>query len=222
MSHDNRNFENYSKLPLFSGIKVGDLQSMLQCLGCQTKSYKKNDFIVLSQEKIKYVGIVLNGTIHMIHEDAWNDKSIFAIIKKGELFGETFSCGTDLTSCVSFLAAEKTKIMVVPFHKVLHSCTKSCPFHYQLIENMITMLADKNSQLIKKLQITSKKTIRKKIMTFLSFQSQHAKSSCFFLHMTRTELADYICADRTALARELTHMKKDGLIDFDHNRFKLL
>lgn len=120
------------------------------------------------------------------------------------------------------MAAENTKAMILPFHKVLHSCSQACPFHQQLIENMVTMLADKNAQLMKKLQVTSKKTLRKKILTFLSFQSQRSKNSNFSLSLNRTELADYVCANRTALARELARMKKDGLIDFDHNTFTLL
>ena len=222
MASCNDGSEKYSDLSLFSGIKMGELAPMLQCLGGRTKLYKRNDFIALSQEEINYVGIVLSGTIHMIHEDTWNDTSILAVIRKGELFGETFACGTDLTSCVSFMAAENTKAMILPFHKVLHSCSQACPFHQQLIENMVTMLADKNAQLMKKLQVTSKKTLRKKILTFLSFQSQRSKNSNFSLSLNRTELADYVCANRTALARELARMKKDGLIDFDHNTFTLL
>lgn len=39
--------------------------------------------------------------------------------------------------------------------------------------------------------------------------------------MTRTQLADYLCADRTAVARELSHMKADGLIEIDQQRVML-
>ena len=39
--------------------------------------------------------------------------------------------------------------------------------------------------------------------------------------MTRTQLADYLCADRTAVARELSHMKADGLIEIDQQRVTL-
>lgn len=37
----------------------------------------------------------------------------------------------------------------------------------------------------------------------------------------RTQLADYLCADRTAVARELAHMKDEGLIEIDQQRVTL-
>ena len=40
--------------------------------------------------------------------------------------------------------------------------------------------------------------------------------------MSRTQLADYLCADRTAVSRELARMKQEGRIDFDKNTFTLL
>lgn len=214
--------EQYSNLPLFAGIKMCELAPMLQCLGGVTKTYKKGAFIALAREEIKYVGVVLSGTVHMLHEDSWGDKSILAVIRSGGLFGETFACGSDLISCVTFQAAEDTRALVLPFHKVLHSCTQACPFHHRLIENMATMLADKNFQLMEKLQVTSKKILRKKLMTYFSFVAQHAGSRTFTLPFSRTELADYVCADRTALTRELSRMKEDGLIDFKHNTFTIL
>ena len=36
---------------------------------------------------------------------------------------------------------------------------------------------------------------------------------------SKQQLADYLCVDRSALSSELNRMKKDGLIDFDHDNF---
>ena len=35
-------------------------------------------------------------------------------------------------------------------------------------------------------------------------------------------LADYICVDRSAMVREISKMKKDGLIDSDRRKITLL
>ena len=87
---------------------------------------------------------------------------------------------------------------------------------------MLYMAADKNAQLMEKLEIVSKKTLRRKILTYLSFQAKHQDSRTFELPMSRTQLADYLCADRTAVSRELARMKQEGRIDFDKNTFTLL
>lgn len=86
---------------------------------------------------------------------------------------------------------------------------------------MLRLMADKNAQLLEKLEVISKKTLRKKLLTYFSFQSEQAGSTTFTIPITRTQLADYLCADRTAVARELNHMKADGLVEIDQQRVTL-
>ena len=144
-----------------------------------------------------------------------------AVIRSGGLFSETFVCGTILQSIVTFQAVKNTQFLVLPFQKVLHICTNACPFHHQLIENMLHLMADKNAQLLTKLEVVSKKKLRKKLLTYFSFQSEQAGSQTFTIPLTRTQLADYLCADRTAVARELAHMKDEGLIEINQQRVTL-
>ena len=179
---------------LFDGIRPEDRSAMLTCLGAQTKTVRKGEFLVLAQDEVRYIGVVLSGEIHMIHEDRWGDKAVLAVIKEGGLFGETFVCATIL---------------------------QACPFHHRLIENMLHLIAAKNAQLMEKLEIVSKKTLRKKLLTYFSFQSEKAGSPTFTIPVTRSQLADYLCADRTAVAREMSRMKEEGLIDVNQQTVTL-
>ncbi len=86
---------------------------------------------------------------------------------------------------------------------------------------MLHLMADKNAQLLTKLEVVSKKKLRKKLLTYFSFQSEQAGSQTFTIPLPRTQLADYLCADRTAVARELAHMKDEGLIEIDQQRVTL-
>lgn len=215
-------YEMLSHLSLFSGIHTDNLQAMLQCIGGRFQTLHKGEFPILARDEVPYVGIILKGRIHMIHEDAWGDTAILSAMGPGELFGETFACRTNLHSSATFQAVRETRILALPFRKVIHTCQNSCPFHYQLIENMLRMVSDKNARLMEKLEIVSKKTLRRKILTYLSFQAELQESRTFELPLSRTQLADYLCADRTAVARELARMKQEGRIDFEKNTFTLL
>lgn len=95
-------------------------------------------------------------------------------------------------------------------------------FHHRLIENMVRYISDKNVQLMNKIEIISKKTLREKIMTYLQQQASEQNSKHFTISLGRLELADYLCADRSALTRELSHMQKDGLICYNKNTFEIL
>lgn len=218
-----KNYEkDWEKIPLFSGIHGKDMGSLLHCLRGFVKTYAKGEYIVLYNESVECVGIVLEGSVHMIKEDLRGNKSIMAAIEEDELFGETFACGADLISTVAFVAAAPVKILFVHFNKVMRSCSNSCEFHHKLIENMVTLMANKNARLMEKLDITSKRTLREKIAAYLMIQAQRNKNTVFTISLGRLELADYLCVDRSALTRELGNMKRAGMIDFKKNTFHIL
>lgn len=215
------NMAQIHSFPLFKGIRSEDLAPMLSCLGSYFRCYKKGELIFLSDAAIKCVGIIMSGTVHMIKEDILGNKTVLTFLKQGELFGETFACGSSHTSSVTFYNATDCRVLFLPFHKIVNSCNMSCIFHHRLIENMVGLIADKNAQLMEKIEITSKKSLRDKIVTYLTLQSQFHHSDYFEIPLARLELADYLCADRSALTRELNSMKAEGLIDFDKNTFHL-
>lgn len=208
--------------PLFDGIGTGNMDAMLGCTGYHIGNYQKGQIIILEEEQIRHVGIVLSGAVDMVKEDVWGNKTLLARMEKNELFGETFACGDDNRSAVTFVAPEDTTVLFLPFHKMMHTCTNTCAFHQKLVENMVRIIANKNRDLMRKVEIISKKSLREKILTYLSIQSQAQNSRYFEIPLSRQALAAYLSADRTALARELGNMKADGLIDFDKNMFRIL
>ena len=67
----------------------------------------------------------------------------------------------------------------------------------------------------------AQKTIRDKILSYLSFYAIKQKSYEFEIPFSRQQLADYLYVDRSALSNELSKMRRDGLIEFRKNIFKL-
>jgi len=208
--------------PLFEGIQPEDMDAMLGCIGYHISTFKKGDIVAFEAENIKHIGILLSGSVDMIKEDLWGNKTMLVRMRKDELFGETFACGEDNQSMVTFLVSENAKILFMPFDRVMHSCTMACMFHHQLIENMVHIIANKNRDLMRKVEVISKKTLREKILTYLSIQAQQQDSRYFEIPLGRVELAEYLCADRSALTRELAKMKAERLIDYDKNCFRIL
>ena len=207
---------------LFDGIVPEDRVAVLSCIGYHVTTYRKGDVIALESEKVKQIGVILSGSVDMIKEDYWGNKTLLLRMGKDEVFGETFACGDDSVSLVTFLVSEDAKIMFMPFCRVMRSCSMACQFHHQLMENMVRIIAKKNRELMRKLEVMSKRTIREKVLAFLSLQAQSQNSGYVELPLGRVELADYLCVDRSALTRELAKMKNEGLLDYDKNCFRLL
>lgn len=208
--------------PLFLGIRPEDMEGMLGCIGYYVREYQKGEIIAFEAETIDHVGVVLSGSVDMIKEDVWGNRTMLLRSYREDVFGETFACGEDPMSVVTFVAAEDSKVMFLSFCRVMHTCTHACVFHQTLIENMVRIIARKNLELMRKIEVVSKKTLREKILAYLSIQSQSQRASRFEIPLGRVEWAEYLCADRSALTRELAKMKAEGLIDFQRNTFEIL
>ena len=67
-----------------------------------------------------------------------------------------------------------------------------------MLENMVRILAVKNIRLNQKLAFISRRTIRQKLLSYLSEQALEQESRSFSIPFSRQELADFLCADRSA------------------------
>jgi CRP-like cAMP-binding protein len=192
---------------------------MLSCLGVKYKKYEKRSIIVLAEDNADHVGIVLGGAVLIVKEDFVGNRSIVDRIGQYDMFGEAFACAGIQKSPVTVVAAENCEIMWIQFRRIINTCSTSCIFHSKLIENMMKLLALKNLQMNKKLEITSKRNLRDKLMAYLLMQAKEAQSFDFTIPLSRSELADYLYVDRSALSRELGNMRDEGLIQFNKNHF---
>ena len=208
--------------PLFAGIAPEEMAPMMHCIGYRTRRFSRGEVVAFEGENLKHIGIVLSGSVDMVKEDLWGNRTMLVRTRRDELFGETFACGEDNLSVVTFVVSEDAKILFMPFSRVMHSCSRACAFHQRLIENMVHIIASKNRNLMRKVEVVSKRTIREKILANLSIQAQLQDSRYFEIPLGRVELAEYLCVDRSALTRELAKMKEDGLIDYDKNCFRIL
>ena len=208
--------------PLFDGIDTGDLSGMLGCIGYHVKDYPKGGIIAFEEETIDHVGVVLSGAVDMLKEDVWGNRTMLVRSYPEDIFGETFACGEDSLSVVTFAAAEDTRVLFLSFCRVMHTCTHACRFHQTLIGNMVRMIARKNRELMRKIEVVSKKSLREKVLAYLSIQAQSQGKRRFEIPLGRVEWAQYLNADRSALTRELQKMKAEGLIDYRRNLFEIL
>ncbi len=207
------------KSPLFNQIAEIELETMLTCLSVQEKTFPKNTFIFTTEDKVSTVGIVLTGSVHIIKEDFWGNRTIIAKIEAGDIFAETFSCAQVKRLPISVMAAEKSEIMFIDYKKIISTCSSACIFHTRLIQNMLTIIANKNIMLTQKIEYMSKRTTREKLLSYLSAQAQMANSNSFAIPFNRQELADYLSVDRSAMSNELCKLRDEGILLFERNHF---
>ncbi|NLO84210.1 MAG: Crp/Fnr family transcriptional regulator [Clostridiales bacterium] len=194
---------------------------MLQCLSAKSRLYQKNEYIFHLDQSAEFVGVVLSGGCHVIQEDFWGNRTIVAHIGKGQLFGEAFTCADVKKLPVSVVATSASEILFIDLKRIVSTCSSSCDFHTQIILNMMKILANKNILLTQKIEHITKRTIRDKVLSYLSSCAVSSMSETVVIPFSRQELADYLGVQRSALSREISAMKSDGLLDYNKNQFTL-
>lgn len=207
---------------LFKQIEDENLLTMLTCLGARIESFDKKYTIFAEGKPAKHIGIVLSGSVQVIRIDYYGNRSILTEVGAGEVFSEAFACAEVESTPVSVIANEPCEIMLLDCSHILHTCKNNCGFHQQLIFNLMKALAMKNIMFHQKLEITSKRSTRDKLMTYLMLQAKKVGSSRFTIPFDRQELADYLEVERSGLSAEISKLRKEGVIKSERNDFELL
>ena len=213
---------NYMEIPLFQGLDREEINEVLQKFHGLIKHFPKSDYIYLAGDCVENLCVVLEGTVQMIKEDIWGEKSIIANLGAGSVFAENFLGQLGDRSSVSYFVASDSEVLMLPLGRTLFDSDTSSKASQRLICNIVSILADNNTRLIEKTEILCKKTLRSKILAYLEQEARNHGCRSFTIPFNRTDLANYLDADRSALTRELARMKEEGLIDFTKNSFELL
>ncbi len=214
-------FEILRKCPLFLHIRDEDLLTMLPCLGARVEHFEKKYTVIAEGNPVRHIGILLSGAAQIIRMDYYGNRSIVGTAGPSEIICETFACAEVSAIPVSVVTCEPCEIMLIEARKIMHACEHACGFHRQLIFNLMKDLASKNMQFHQKLEITSRRTTREKLLAYLSQEKKKAGSNSFTIPFDRQALADYLEVDRSGLSAEISKLRKEGILESRKNEFTL-
>ena len=215
----NTNF--LARTQLFSGIYPDEISSLLSCLHAREAAFKKGETIFHADSEIEEIGLILSGSVNMIVNLYWGSSRIFGHMNPGDIFGENYAAIEGKKLPGDLVAAQESRVLFLNLKQVYTTCRKSCPYHHQLIENLLRLSAQKNLMLSERMLHTSSRTIRDRVLSYLSAMARESGSSHFKIPFNRQQMADYLGVERSALSAELSKMKKEGLIAFQKNEFSL-
>ena len=208
--------------PLFAGITRSELASLMGCLAAKVVDIPKSDPVFLEGDPACFFGLVLEGSVQIVRDDFYGNRTLLALAEQGELFAETFACAGVETMPVSGYALRPSKILWMECRKMLTVCTNACHFHAALIQNLLLVVANKNLQLSRKIQFMSRKTTREKLMEYLLDQAKQKGSPEFTIPLDRQSLADFLGVERSAMSAELSKLRRDGVLECQGSHFRLL
>ena len=207
---------------LFQSLEPKELEALMLCMQPSIRQYERGDFLFHAGDPAGSLTILLEGYVHVLHENYWGNRTIVARLGPGGLFGEAFSYAHVEHIPVSVQAAEPTRAAYFDILRLSTTCSKACPHHAQIIHNLLHALAEKTVMLTEKNEIISQRTTREKVMAYLSAYATEKQCEDFSIPFSRQELAEYLAVDRSNLSRELSRMQRDGILTYQANHFHLL
>lgn len=207
---------------LFNNIADENLLPMLGCLNAKVLNFNKGETVINEGEPAKNVCILLSGKIQIFRVDFYGNRNIIAKVEPSHLFGESYAFADVKSMPLCAVASENTEVMIIDCRRLTRTCSNSCEFHNQIILNLLKIIAMKNISFNQKAEVTSKRTTREKLLTYLMQQAKKHNSDSFTIPFDRQELADYLEVDRSGLSAEISKLRAEGFLESNRSNFNLL
>lgn len=209
--------------PLFATLDEAEREEALALLRAVEKSYKRGESLRRAGEPFYSFGLVLSGRVEVYMEDFDGGRMMMTAVGEGDSFGESLAYLHTEESPVFVFAAEDARVLWLDasFFKQTVSC-HTAPLPLLLRERFVSLLATRALMQNDRIQILSKTGLRARLVTFFSQCEHRYKSKTFRVPFDRASLAVYLGVNRTALSRELSCMRSEGILDFYKDSFRIL
>ena len=215
-------FEDLKKTRIFRSASEFECQAMMFCFKTRFKTFNKNQHIVEQGQDMEDIVLIVKGGAIVENIDSLGDISILMRLKTGDVYGLENAYSGEKVYKDTLIATEKTLVLFMNKHRVINPCENRCKRHDIVSKHLGQIVAESNLELLDKLTHMSKKTIRDKLMSYFNSLAVKAGANYFEIPFNKTELANYLSVDRSAMSTELSRMKEDGLIDYEKRQFHII
>lgn len=184
----------------------------------EVKKYNKNSIVYLQNEECSTFDIVLEGSVAVQRIDENGDILTITTLSPGDIMGGNLVFSLNNQFPMTLISTNKCKILHIKKELMIELCQLNRDFLIILLQ----CLSDKTLILADKVKLVSIKSIRDKIFEFLNYERYMQQSNTINLSVTKKELAERLGIQRPSFFRELSKMKKEGLIDFNSKTITIL
>ena len=207
---------------LFKGIEQSDCRRMISCFNADIKKFKSGNRIMDYSDNPDKLGIILSGTAVMVRYDINGVRSIMESLGEQSIFGVYFTFTASQRSGIEIIAENECEVMFVRRSEITKRCENACQCHSRVVENLLELMSEKAVSLNERIEVLSQRSIEDKLISCLSIiEEKTPKGKAPQIPFSTTALSDYLCVNRSALQREITRLKKEGILTISKRKFKL-
>ena len=206
---------------LFEGLTKSQINKLLDLLGVHVYKFNKNQEILPTIKNENIVGIILDGYAQILNIEYNGNEIVIDNLYKDSVFGTNIS----LTNSENYqiIAKQDTDVLVIDYDKLINSQNLNHNYFNIFFRNLFDIINIKMKEKNERIKVLEKKQIREKLLEYfeMEYKKGHLNNN-IFLSFSFKDLADYLAINRSAMFRELKHLKEEKLIEVKNRRVTLL
>lgn len=211
----------FAPLELFSGIPQNRIHSVLRCLDAIVKHHEEGTCLASGDTEPTRTRYLVSGTARIVRYDENGNRSILGSYLADSVVSSDACPHLYRGTGIEVIASEACDTIDFSISNEIESCP-CCLKHVNKVRaNLIASLSKTTAHLMSRLDVLSNRSTRQKVLSYLSKQAKENGERTFQLPCNRQELADLLYIERSALSRELSRMRNEGLISYQGNTFTL-
>lgn len=204
-------FENLSKLQI---NKLYDL------LGVHIYKFTKNQEVLPTIKSENIIAIILSGYSQIVNIEYNGNEIIMEDLYENSIFGTNISA-TNSDDC-QIIAKQDTQVLVIDYNKLMNPDNLKHTYFNTFFMNLFDIINTKFKEKNERVKILEKKQIREKLLEYFEIENKKTRLNFFYLPFTFRDLADYLAINRSAMFRELKHLKDEKFIEINDRKITLL
>ena len=212
-----KHLESVINSGLFQYVSRSDCIDAFEQLNITARNYGKGEIIFYENDVIDSLCIVERGSVRGEKTYPSGEIHIVSIFEEGSIFSLQISVSRKKTTPIDLIANEQCRVIFISMQSI-----EASSFRDRMHSALIEMLADDNIRMTHKIEILAERGLRSRIMVYLNVLARKSGTDTVSVKMSREQMAQYLCVNRSALSNELNKMKREGLIDFQRGTFRLL
>ena len=205
----------------FEGLTKSQINKLFDLLGVHVYKFNKNQEILPTIKNENIVGIILEGYAQILNIEYNGNEIVIDNLYKDSVFATNIS----LTNSENYqiIAKQDTDVLVIDYDKLINPQNLNHNYFNIFFRNLFDIINIKMKEKNERIKVLEKKQIREKLLEYfeIEYKKGHLNNN-IFLSFSFKDLADYLAINRSAMFRELKHLKEEKLIEVNNRKVTLL
>ena len=205
----------------FQDLTKSQITKLYDLLGVHVYTFNDNQEVLPTIKNENIIGIILDGYAQILNIEYNGNEIVIDNLYKDSVFGTNIS----LTNSENYqiIAKQDTDVLVIDYDKLINPQNLNHNYFNIFFRNLFDIINIKMKEKNERIKVLEKKQIREKLLEYfeMEYKKGHLNNN-IFLSFSFKDLADYLAINRSAMFRELKHLKEEKLIEVNNRKVTLL